>query len=170
MPFELGVPRPHHDRAPAKPRQTAIQRCQPTDGDRTEALPPLDFSWTAFEPRGRRFLPLQGSDLPTQSLANPGLELVDLFGDGTPDFLEMTCSTRYWRNLGDGRFDLPRPMTEAPGGLSLADPGVQLIDANGDGRADLAASLGCSRTTGTSPALLQRIVEGPEQLGNKWEG
>jgi RHS repeat-associated protein len=107
------------------------------DGDSTEELPPLDFAWTVFEPRGRRFLPLQGSDLPALSLASPGLELVDLFGDGTPDILEMNGSVRYWRNLGDGRFDLPRPMAEAPAGLSLADPGVQLIDANGDGRADL---------------------------------
>ena len=70
-----------------------------------------------------------GSDPQTQSLANPGLELVDLFSDGTSDILQMNGSHRYRRNLGDGRFDLPRPMTEAPGGLSLADPGVQLIDS-----------------------------------------
>jgi RHS repeat-associated protein len=107
------------------------------DGDRSEELPPLDFAWTAFEPKERRFLPLQGSDLPARSLANPGLELVDLFGDGTPDILEMTGTVRYWRNLGDGRFDLPRSMAESPSGLSLGDPGVQLIDANGDGRTDL---------------------------------
>ena len=44
---------------------------------------------------------------------------------------------RYWRNLGDGRFDLPRFMQEAPAGLALAEPGVQFIDANGDGRTDL---------------------------------
>ena len=44
---------------------------------------------------------------------------------------------RYWRNLGGGRFDRPREMREAPAGLRLADPGVQLIDADGDGRIDL---------------------------------
>jgi hypothetical protein len=110
------------------------------DGDRSEALPPLDFAWTAFAPEGRRFLPLQGSDLPARSLANPDLELVDLFGDGTPDILEMNGTARYWRNLGDGRFDVPRQMAEGPAGLRLGDPGVQLIDANGDGRADLLVS------------------------------
>jgi hypothetical protein len=44
---------------------------------------------------------------------------------------------RYWRNLGDGRYDLPREMRNAPAGLRLVDPGVQLIDADGDGRTDL---------------------------------
>jgi hypothetical protein len=54
--------------------------------------------------------------------------------------MEMNGAVRYWRNLGGGRFDLPRVMDEAPAGLSFADPGVQLIDANGDGRADLFVS------------------------------
>ena len=49
----------------------------------------------------------------------------------------MNGTVRYWRNLGNGRFDLPRPMNEAPAGLALAQAGVQLIDANGDGRTDL---------------------------------
>ena len=78
--------------------------------------------------------------MPAQTLSSPELELVDLFGNGLPDFIEMNGAVRYWRNLGGGRFDLPRPMNEAPAGVSLADPGVQLIDANGDGRPDLLVS------------------------------
>lgn len=50
--------------------------------------------------------------------------------------LEMNGSMRYWQNLGGGKFDLPRPMRAAPP-YGLSDPGVQMIDANGDGRADL---------------------------------
>ncbi len=107
------------------------------DGDRTEALPPLEFGYTQFEPEGRKFSRLQGTDLTAHSLANPDLELVDLFGNGLPDILEMNGTVRYWRNLGGGRFDLPREMREAPAGLRLADPGVQLLDADGDGRIDL---------------------------------
>ena len=67
---------------------------------------------------------------------------MDLFGNGLPDILEMNGTVRYWRNLGGGRFDLPRLMQDAPAGLALADPGVQLIDANGDGRTDLLVTNG----------------------------
>jgi RHS repeat-associated protein len=107
------------------------------DGDRTEELPPLEFGYTRFEPQGRKFARLQGAELPARSLADPDLELVDLFGNGLPALLEMNDTVRYWRNLGGGRFDRPRDMRAAPAGLRLADPGVQLIDANGDGRIDL---------------------------------
>jgi RHS repeat-associated protein len=107
------------------------------DEDKTETLPPLEFKYTRFEPEKRNFFPLQGPDLPARSLANPDLELVDLFGNGLPDFVEMNGTVRYWRNLGNGRFDLPRFMQDAPAGLALADAGVQFIDANGDGRTDL---------------------------------
>ncbi|MDN3249777.1 MULTISPECIES: SpvB/TcaC N-terminal domain-containing protein [unclassified Streptomyces] len=106
-------------------------------GQAVQELPPLTFEHTSFEPGRRRFTPLSGSDLPAGSLAREDLELVDLFGSGLPDLLQMDGTTRYWRNLGDGRFDLPRPMRTAPAGLSLADKRVQLLDANGNGRADL---------------------------------
>ncbi|MGQ9869920.1 FG-GAP repeat domain-containing protein [Leptodesmis sp.] len=107
------------------------------DGNTTEDLPPLEFDYSRFEPQGRDFFPVEGCDLPARSLANPELELADLFGNGLPDILEMNGTVRYWRNLGNGRFDLPREMKEAPAGLQLVDPEVQLIDANGDGRIDL---------------------------------
>jgi RHS repeat-associated protein len=107
------------------------------DGDRTEELPPLTFGYTQFAPEGRKFSRLYGADLPARSLANSDLELADLFGNGLPDILEMNGTVRYWRNLGGGRFDRPREMRDAPAGFQLADPGVQLIDANGDGRIDL---------------------------------
>jgi hypothetical protein len=84
------------------------------DGAVTEELPPLDFRYTPFEPAGRRFIPLSGIGLPAGSLASRNLELVDLFGKGTPDILEMNGTVRYWRNLGGGRFDLPHAMRDAP--------------------------------------------------------
>jgi RHS repeat-associated protein len=107
------------------------------NGEAQESLPPLEFSYSRFEPKGRKFFSVQGRDLPANSLAHPSLELADLFGNGLPDILEMNGSVRYWRNLGNGKFDRPREMRDAPAGLQLADPGVQMIDANGDGRIDL---------------------------------
>ena len=96
------------------------------DGEKTETLPPLEFRYTRFEPGQRDFFPLQGSDLPARSLANPDLELVDLFGNGLPDLMEMNGTVRYWRNLGGGHFDLPRFMQDAPAGLRWLIPACNL--------------------------------------------
>ena len=100
-------------------------------------LPPVEFSYSRFSPGSQTFFPLTGDDLPATSLADADLELVDLFGNGLPDVLELGDVARYWRNLGNGRFDRPRVMAAAPAGLRLGNSGVQLLDANGDGRADL---------------------------------
>ncbi|MBW7886236.1 MAG: VCBS repeat-containing protein, partial [Caldilineaceae bacterium] len=111
------------------------------DGEHTEELPPLEFGYTRFEPARRDFFPVTGPDMPPGSLARPDYELADLLGNGLPDVLEMNGLVRYWRNLGGGQFDRPRPMRDAPAGLALADPGVQLIDADGDGRIDLLTTI-----------------------------
>jgi RHS repeat-associated protein len=108
----------------------------------TEPLPPVEFRYTTFQPDKRKFLPLSGHDLPARSLAGAGIELVDLFGRGLPDFLEMNGTVRYWRNRGGGSFDRPREMASALAGLRLGDPGVQLVDADGNGRADLLVTNG----------------------------
>lgn len=113
---------------------------QPAEEDRSEELPPLEFSYTPFDPTQRNFFPLEGH-LPSHSLANPETELADLFGNGLPDILEMDSTVRYWRNLGNGRFDFPREMQDAPAGFTLADQGVQLIDANGNGLIDLLVTV-----------------------------
>ncbi|MGH7782403.1 MAG: toxin TcdB middle/N-terminal domain-containing protein [Candidatus Binatia bacterium] len=114
-------------------------------GTEAKELPPLEFGYSDFNPRDQKrrdFYPVQGADLPATSLANSSMELADLFGNGLPDVLEMNGMVRYWRNRGNGQFDLPRPMTMAPAGVTLADPGVQIIDANGDGRPDLLVTQG----------------------------
>lgn len=106
-------------------------------GQAQEELPPLSFGYSRFAPQSRRFVALEGRGLPTASLTDPDLELIDLFGHGLPDIVELGETVRYWRNLGHGRFELPRPFSEAPASWRLSRTGVQILDANGDGRADL---------------------------------
>lgn len=107
------------------------------DGAISEYLPPLEFRYTHFKPKQQKFKRLEGKELPLASLANPGFELIDLFGNGLPDIVQINGVVRYWRNLGNGSFDIPRIMKDAPTGFSLGDPDVQLVDANGNGRTDL---------------------------------
>lgn len=104
-----------------------------------EQLPPLTFGYSAFDPAGRRFAAVTGPGLPTAALTNPSLALVDLHGAGLPDLVELGAAQRVWRNTGNGRFALPQRLAEAPP-FPLGDPGVQLMDADGDGRADLVVS------------------------------
>jgi RHS repeat-associated protein len=99
-------------------------------------LPPLSFGYTRFEPHNREFKTVTGQALPAQSLSAADMDLVDLHGNGLPDIIEMNGVVRYWRNLGGGQFDWPRQLQDAPP-HRLSDPGVQFIDADGDGRADL---------------------------------
>lgn len=104
--------------------------------DAQEELPPLTFGYSQFAPEKRRFTALEGP-LPTNVLGSPDLELADLTGNGLPDILQMNGIVRFWQNLGNGWFAAPRVMQDAPGGLGLADPGVQLLDGDGDGRIDV---------------------------------
>ena len=110
------------------------------DGASTEALPPLEFGYTPFTPGHRDFFPLQGETLPVSALSDPNLEMADLFGNGLPDLLETNGTVQYWRNRGNGTFDTPREMPRAPSGIQLADSGVQMIDADGNGLVDLLVS------------------------------
>jgi RHS repeat-associated protein len=107
--------------------------------DEVERMPRLTFGYTRFEPQARNFFPAGGRDLPAGCLDDPNLELADLFGNGLPDLIEMNGTVRYWRNLGEGCFDQPRFMRDAPAGLSLGEPGVQLMDVDGNGQLDLTA-------------------------------
>lgn len=108
-----------------------------------QALPPLTFSYTEFEPAKRKMIPVSVPDLSPGSLLIPQFALADITGNGLPDIIEMSGSLpRYWDNLGNGQFSLPRIMKSAPAGLSLGSPGVQLLDTDGNGCLDLMVTQG----------------------------
>lgn len=108
------------------------------DGQLSESLPPMEFAYTQFEPHGRKFFAIEGPDLPSESLAASNIELVDLFGDGLPDLVQLSGATsRYWRNRGGGRFDHSRPIKDIPSHADFVNAETQFIDANGDGLADV---------------------------------
>ena len=120
------------------------------DGTAEEALPPLTFGYSSFDPAGRRFERVEGPGLPAVPLSDPTLTLVDVRGCGLPDVVELGRSVkRTWANAGSGRFELPRTLPDAPP-QSLADPGVRVLDADGDGRPDLFVAT-ATGTTGYFP-------------------
>src|SRR5437016_5097077 len=112
------------------------------DGEAREGLPPLEFAYTVFDPTRRvyRALTAVGGAIPDRSLTHPDFELADIFGRGLPDVVQIGDVSRYWRNLGDGRFDVARPLTALPPGARLGDQGTQLADFDGDGQIDLVVS------------------------------
>ncbi|MDI2127062.1 SpvB/TcaC N-terminal domain-containing protein [Yinghuangia seranimata] len=114
-----------------------------------EAMPPLTFAYTPFDPAGRAFAPVTTTNMPPGTLGSPGTALVDLRGGGLPDAVELGPVPRVWRNAGGGRFEAPRPLADAPP-FPLGDAGVSFLDADGDGRPDLLVSAprGPGRTGG----------------------
>lgn len=120
-----------------------VDESQPADS-RTEQLPPLEFDYTRFEPGQPTFKSFTAPRglLPDRSLNDPSYEIISLFGNGLPDVIQMNGAARYWRNLGNGEFDIPRPMNPVPAGVQLADAGVQLADLDGDGRTEMMVTNG----------------------------
>lgn len=109
-------------------------------GELSEFMPPLEFSYSKFNPAKRELKQITGP-LPPVFLSEPGYELVDLTGNGLPDLLQLNGTARYWTNKGNGEFSNPRNMNISPS-VQLGMPGVQMIDANGDGRNDLMVNDG----------------------------
>ena len=107
------------------------------DGTRQESMPPIVLDYSGFRASNPALLRIEGPDLPARSLAAADLALIDLLGNGLPDMVELSATPRYWRNLGHACFDRPRPLPQSPADLRLSDRGVQILDADGDGRPDL---------------------------------
>src|SRR5262249_22301805 len=78
-PYELDYVDQLRDAGPTPPNGVSLLarlRVVGHDGNNSESMPPLDFSYSGFEPAKRSFFPVQGDALPARSLTNPDLELV----------------------------------------------------------------------------------------------
>jgi Salmonella virulence plasmid 65kDa B protein/FG-GAP-like repeat len=122
------------------------------DGLARELLPALDLGYSRFNPSGRRYHALGAGTLPERSLAHPDFELADLFGRGLPDIVQIGEAQRYWRNLGEGQFDSPRPLEVLPPSVRLGDATATLADIDGDGHIDLVIADG--RRSGYAPLVI----------------
>ena len=110
-----------------------------------KSFPPVEFTYSSFEPDKQRFKPMsaQEGDMPARALTDPNYSLVDLFGTGLPDVVFTSpAGFFYWKNKGNGQFDSKRTMKEVPNGIRLSDPGVGFGDMAGNGQADLLVHAG----------------------------
>jgi RHS repeat-associated protein len=119
-----------------------LEGFDPESGE-TASLPPIVFTYAAFEPDARRldrFSRASGS--PPPNLAEANADLIDLDGRGLPGVLQMENGSRlYWSNTGDLQWT-PRRIDQGPVDLSLQDTRVRFADMDGNGTADLLVGSG----------------------------
>ncbi|MEV6230146.1 toxin TcdB middle/N-terminal domain-containing protein [Saccharopolyspora shandongensis] len=114
-------------------------RADDIGAEEAASLPALTFAYSQFtaeRPRLRTFAAPRAAQPP--QLGTPGVELVDLTGDGLPDVVQLDGARRsWWRNRGDGGWDPARRLGRAPVSLQLSSASVTFADLDGDGLPDL---------------------------------
>ncbi len=105
-----------------------------------KSLPPVEFSYSPFQPADQEFrtLVVDGDFTIPGNPSTRQLQSVDLYGEGIPGFL---CSnevvTLYWEPQGQGHYTIPEPPLYFPIEKNLENPSYSLIDIDGNGRLDL---------------------------------
>ncbi|HNN92498.1 MAG TPA: SpvB/TcaC N-terminal domain-containing protein, partial [Pseudomonadota bacterium] len=118
-----------------------VQRSGQDPVGTSESLPPVSFTYSHFQPRDRKIIPVHVPNLSVGALLTPQVDLVDVTGKGLPDILQLGNGVaRYWQNLGNGTYSLPRNLPQVPAGLDLGAAGVALMDTDGNGQLDLVLS------------------------------
>ena len=84
-------------------------------------------------------------------LSDPTMALVDLRGAGLPDMVELGATRRFWRNTRRRPASTARGRWPRRRRCRSAEPGVQFIDADGDGRADLLVTMAANGPAGYFP-------------------
>ena len=106
-------------------------------------LPPLRITYTGLElvkPDRFSVHVVEGSPYVSPQLADGDADFADIDGDALPDILlTEPASHSVAFNLGHDRFGPIQRFSNPVGvpGVTLTEPGVQLLDIDGDGRIDL---------------------------------
>lgn len=113
--------------------------------DDSASLPPLDLTYSEFDPAGSFRRMQTGRGGPPQPLFDPDYELTDVNADGLADVLYTSPTGHFtWLNYGEDRWGPAQRVRRSPQGVQLRDDGVLLADMDGDGRSDLLFSQGTS--------------------------
>jgi RHS repeat-associated protein len=115
---------------------------------------PLHLGYQSFDARALQIAwvePADGGPSP-QPLNDPETALLALDDLPLPGVLQNVGGRLYyWPNLGRGRFGAARPMPAAPQAASFAGDGVQFLDVEGNGNADMLVGVGLSPLQGFYP-------------------
>ena len=119
------------------------------DQGNSNYLPPLRLGYTRLAAADGRLGVAYNH--PVFSLADPNLALIDFNGDSLPDLLytdPVTSAHSIFYNLGGTstaiQFGAETPFVSAPSATTLATPGTELADYDGDGHVDLVQKFGGS--------------------------
>lgn len=111
----------------------------------TRPMPPTTLDYTPFRPQSYALgeLHCAGAEGFPGPLDGGLYRLVDLYGDGIAGILYANASSLlYWRALGDGLYDVPVMLPQAPNEFRLERPSYGLMDIDGDGALDLVVGDG----------------------------
>ena len=124
---------------------TAAQLTAHGDGQQDVAKNPLTFGYSTFDlhrPEIRWLQGRPGDPLPPP-LDDPDTALVALDDLPLPGILaNRNGRYYYWPNNGSSGWDFPRPLKEAPHVGSFGEAGVQFMDMDATGSADMLVGIG----------------------------
>lgn len=115
------------------------------DGQPDVAKNPVLFGYSTFDPHQPdiRWLQARPGDPLPPPLDDPNTALVALDDLPLPGILTNRNGRHYyWPNTGSGGWDFPRPLKEAPHVGSFGAAGVQFMDMDATGSADMLVGIG----------------------------
>ncbi|MBI5115119.1 hypothetical protein HZA56_01455 [Candidatus Poribacteria bacterium] len=114
------------------------------DGSQDVLRAPATFHYTPFELQRSTAHWMESPDGSSPPpLTDPDVALVTLDSAPLPGVLRISNGRQYyWRNLGDGTWAAPHPVSRVPAVSSFARSGLAFIDMNASGTADLLVAAG----------------------------